>query len=94
LAVVALHGCGATEPRPATHADFEAIQRQEAILDEVQRDALEDCACDDIARGCAASARICEIAETVADADASARCRDAQDRCTQYRAVARRCECE
>ncbi len=98
-AVAALAACASSEPPPpATAAHFDAIQRQEAIQDEVRVAVLEsegECprVCEGTARGCAAADRICEIATSVTDADAQARCELARDRCAQYRAAAARCEC-
>jgi hypothetical protein len=98
-APLALVACASTEPPPpATAAHFDAIQRQEAIQDEVRVAVLEaegECTevCEGTARGCAAADRICEIAVSVTDADAQARCELARDRCSQYRGAAARCEC-
>jgi len=94
-----LAACASTElPPPATAAHFDAIQRQEAIQDEVRVAVLEpatECAsvCNGTTRGCEAADRICAIAESVTDADAQARCELANDRCAQYRGLAARCEC-
>ncbi len=91
--------CASSEPPPpATAAHFDAIQRQEAIQDEVRVAVLEpatECptVCNGTTRGCEAAGRICSIAESVTDADAQARCGLATDRCTQYRTAAARCEC-
>ncbi len=93
--VLLLLACGVPRPPPATHADFRAIQRQEAVLDNERNDALGECAVACIAteRGGAATARICDIAGGVNDHDASLRCRAATDRCEQYRAATSRCGC-
>ena len=85
-------------PPPATAAHFDAIQREEAIQDEVRVAVLEpstECpsVCDGTHRGCGAAARICSVAQSVTDADAQARCELATDRCGQYRTAAARCEC-
>lgn len=93
-----LGGCGSSPLPPATHAHFDAIQRQEAILESVRNDALEadrecDLRCPATARGCAAAQRICEIAGTVNDDDADARCARAKDRCEVYRASSGACDC-
>ena len=98
LGLLAL-GCGpASPPPPATASHFDAIQRQEAIQDEVRVGVVEpDSPCEDVCegteRGCRAAERICEIAESVTDADAEARCEMATDRCTRYRGAADRCPC-
>ncbi|MBO6939636.1 MAG: hypothetical protein JJ863_31990 [Deltaproteobacteria bacterium] len=94
-----LGSCASSEPPPpATAAHFDAIQRQEAIQDEVRVAVLEpttECpsVCTGTARGCEAAERICSIAASVTDADAQSRCDLATDRCTQYRTAATRCEC-
>lgn len=93
-----LAGCGSLPPPPATHAHFDAIQRQEAILESVRNDALEpdrecDARCPSTARGCVAAQRICEIAGTVTDDDADTRCSQAKDRCEVYRASSGSCDC-
>lgn len=99
LALAALGACASAEPPPpATAAHFDAIQRQEAIQDEVRVAVLEptsECpsVCRGTSRGCAAAERICDIAGSVTDADAAARCAQANDRCDQYRGAAARCEC-
>ena len=92
-------GCGSSEPPPpATAAHFDAIQRQEAIQDEVRVAVLEaggDCetVCAGTQRGCEAGERICAIATSVTDADAEARCELGRDRCRQYEGAAERCDC-
>jgi len=94
-----LGACASSEPPPpATAAHFDAIQRQEAIQDEVRVAVLEpttECpsVCTGTRRGCDAADRICSVAESVTDADAQARCELANDRCGQYRTAAARCEC-
>ena len=94
-----LGACASTEPPPpATAAHFDAIQRQEAIQDEVRVAVIEpatECptVCNGTQRGCEAADRICAIAESVTDADAQARCGLANDRCTRYRTAATRCDC-
>ena len=91
-------GCRPTYPPPATHAHFDAIQRQEAEIEGARNGALEsdsDCnlRCRSTVRGCGAAARVCEIADQVTDADADARCDRAKDRCTAYRNALADCEC-
>jgi len=99
LALAALGACASSEPPPpATAAHFDAIQRQEAIQDEVRVAVLGgdgecEAVCEGTERGCAAADRICEIALSVTDADAQARCELASDRCGRYRGAAARCEC-
>ncbi|MCB9620878.1 MAG: hypothetical protein H6724_15675 [Sandaracinus sp.] len=89
-----LVACGSSPPPPATHAHFEAIQRQEARQDELERSVLEGpCpqAAADADESCAAAARVCEISEGVDDRDAALRCERARERCEGHRASARRC---
>ena len=93
-------GCGAPAPRPATHADFEAIQRQETDLVTARERAFDDAApcaerCRNATDAARAAARVCEIAERVDDADAQARCVDARASAqASARASDANCQCE
>jgi hypothetical protein len=89
-----LFACGGAPPPPATHAHFEAIQRQEARQDEVEASVLEGpCpdAADDAEASCAAAERVCEISAEVDDRDAALRCERSRERCAGHRAATRRC---
>ena len=90
--------CGSSQPGPANHGHFEAIQRQEARIDEVERDALygETCSirCTASHSWCDAAHRICQIAEGVDDTDADLRCEQASRRCRQVlHSHQAQCEC-
>ncbi|MBX3246152.1 MAG: hypothetical protein KF901_03115 [Myxococcales bacterium] len=93
--VVGSMACGASSPPPATHAHFEAAQRQETVQDEAERDALEG-PCPDARehaeRSCQAATRLCAIAEETRDADLDLRCRRATERCQGHRDAALRCD--
>lgn len=93
--VLWLVGCGASALPPATHAHFEAIQRQEARQDELETSVLEGpCpgAAEDAEQSCAAAERVCEVSASVEDRDAALRCERARERCVLHRAAAHRCE--
>lgn len=95
LAYGCLAACGASTPPPATHAHFEAAQRQETVQDEAERDALEG-PCPDAeehaTRSCDAATRLCAIAAETLDADLDLRCQRGTERCERHRAAALRCD--
>lgn len=94
--LILVAACGASsERRPATHRDFDAIQRQETALEtrEVEFTRvmaseppnLEDA--NNAAMGvCDSANRICEIAGELTDEDAMLRCSRARDRCSAMQA--------
>ncbi|MEM9862860.1 MAG: hypothetical protein AAF938_14775 [Myxococcota bacterium] len=87
-ALMSLSACGASETPAANHAHFDAIQRHETTLEESAHRIFEgDGDCGDAETGCDAATSICEIADRVNDADASARCGAAQERCQAMRAA-------
>jgi len=93
---VALLGCGAAGPTPATHDDFRAIQRHETVIEHALAALRDDGApcpdrCDAAAEICAARDAICHIAEDTADLDARSRCRQASDACEESQGLS--CEC-
>lgn len=102
-AAVVLGGCGMGGAQPTLYRDegYEAIQRDEAVIEReravalgAEADACAD-ACRAVAAICDASERICSIAQDLQEADAFTRCSRARESCTEARHhVARTCTCE
>lgn len=94
-------GCGGARSEPRDpHAPFRAIQREEAVIARARATVASEAAscperCRAPADACGASARICEIADPLGDADAASRCRSAQRTCAELRDAGSppRCQC-
>jgi hypothetical protein len=93
LALLVGAACGGTEPTARDpHGPFRAIQRDEAVIERslaAHASAATECEarCAAPGQACEASQRICRTAEPLGDADATARCRDAQRSCGALRAA-------
>jgi hypothetical protein len=102
-AATALAGCGMAGAQPTLAADdgYQAIQRDEAVIERersvtlgAEADACEG-ACGAVVAICEAKDRICTVAADLQEADALTRCARARESCTDSRAhVARTCACE
>lgn len=103
VAVVAIGGCGMGGAQPTLYRDdgYEAIQRDEAVIERERAVALgaeaDACAgaCRAVIAICEAAERICAVAQDLQEAPAFARCSRARESCTEAREhVARTCDCE
>jgi len=90
LAILALSACGGarTDTRPATDADFREVQLSEAgaaraLPIATGAEATCEEACDAASDVCAAARAICGLARETEDLDLRARCRAAEDQCTE-----------
>lgn len=101
-ALLALGGCGMAGAQPTLMTDqgYEAIQRDEALIERQRPEALgaeaDACAgaCRAVTAICEASERICAVAQDLQEADAFTRCARARTSCTESREhVARTCAC-
>lgn len=94
-----LVSCAGSPKKPeATHATYEAVNVQEASLDDAgYRTADPNAPCSDVCQaadeGCAAATRICELASASPEADLRARCAAAEHGCRRIRGEASRCPC-
>lgn len=92
--VLALASCGGPPPpRPATHADFRAIQLHEAGIAEGRALATDPAApcerrCAGAAQACDEAEPICGLAGRLDDADARSRCASAESACDEARSSA------
>jgi hypothetical protein len=102
LLAIALTGCGMGGAQPTLYRDdgYDAIQRDEAIIERERGVALgaeaDACAgaCRALAAICEAAERICSIAHDLREAPALERCGRARESCTESREhVARTCAC-